>query len=361
MTSDAASRTIKVTVKTTIDQSWDYTGETEDTVRKVLDAAVDNFQIKLAPEDIAQLALLPDHKLLSMKNTLAAENVTDGATLLLEVGPPMSDEVVRSIWHFLAFVAIAALFVLLAIWPKTVTNNPGNVTSYNYTRPFFGLASEPNANPELDLLLVVICSGIIGAIVQTLASLVQHKSASDLGARWEGWYYSRPPLAIGLALMVYFLVRGGLLSLSTVSLGADPTHINVFAVAAVSAIAGMFTDEANKRLGKVVDALFGEEEGTGTSTTTTPNPLAINLAVSPQSGAISFAPSCSFNYTGGQKPVRVMLDYGDGTPSVDVTNRTGADSSHSYTKPGTYVIKITATDGSRSSTSDSKTITVSAN
>lgn len=98
-----------------------------------------------------------------------------------------------------------------------------------------------------------------------MASLVQHKTNSDLGARWKDWYYSRIPLAIGLALLVYILVRAGLISMSNVTLGNDPTHISVFAVAAVSAIVGMFTDEATKRLGKVVDALFGVEEQKGTS------------------------------------------------------------------------------------------------
>jgi hypothetical protein len=356
---NGASNQIKVTIKTTIDQSWDWSGTTDNTVRTVLDKATEHFGVKLAPGDIAQLVRVPDYKPLGMDSTLATEGVNDGATLLLEVGPPMTDEVVDCIWRYLVLVAVGALFFLVAVWPKTVTNNPGNITSYNYTRPFFGLASEPHANPELYLLLVVVCSAIIGATVQALASLVQHKSASDLAARWKGWYFSRPPLAIGLALMIYFLVRGGLLSLSTVSLGADPTHINVFAVAALSAITGMFTDEASKRIGKVVDTLFGEEEGPGTSATTPGNPFTIKLAVSPQSGAVSFAPSCSFNCTGGQKPVRVMMDYDDGTPKVDVTNRTGADSSHSYTKPGTYKIKITATDGSGSIASDSKEITVS--
>ncbi len=253
-----ATKQITVTIKTMIGQSWDDNVNPGDTVGKVIDEAVAHFGMTLETGITAQAVL--GNKMLSRQSTLADAGVQDKTTLLLEVGPLMSNVVMASICVYLVAFAVVGLYMLFEIWPKTVITMPGNVTSFDYDHPF-GLTS----NPELILLLVVIFSGVLGAFVQSMASLVQHKSQSDLGARWAAWYASRPPLAIGLALLVYFLIRGGLLTLGNVNLGTDPTRISVFAVAAVSAIAGMFTDEATKRLGKVVDTLFGVEEGRGTS------------------------------------------------------------------------------------------------
>lgn len=260
--SPPAPKKITVTVKTAIGQSWDDDQcTTDDPVAKLVDDAVKHFEIKLDAGITAQAVF--QNQTLDRQKTLGAAGVKDKDILFLEVGPPMSNEVVISICCYLIGVAAVALLILFAIWPKTVVNNPGNVTSYAYDHLFFWYVWNPN--PELVLLLVVMCSGVLGAFVQSMASLVQHKTNSDLGARWKDWYYSRIPLAIGLALLVYILVRAGLISMSNVTLGNDPTHISVFAVAAVSAIVGMFTDEATKRLGKVVDALFGVEEQKGTS------------------------------------------------------------------------------------------------
>lgn len=86
--------------------------------------------------------------------------------------------------------------------------------------------------------------------------------------------------------------------------------------------------------------------------------LSVTLSVSPQNGQAPFTPSWSTSYSGTQGPVTLVIDFGDGT-TFDVTNCGNNCPSHTYTVSGTYTIRISVTDSSQSTASDSKTITVS--
>jgi hypothetical protein len=104
----AVSNQITVTVKTELGQSWVYKeGKKDDAVGTLVDKAVKDLGIKLATGDIAQVVFedKPD-KPLGRDSTLGDAGVTDGATLILQVGPP---HVPRSM------VAKAILSVVLAL------------------------------------------------------------------------------------------------------------------------------------------------------------------------------------------------------------------------------------------------------
>lgn len=87
--------------------------------------------------------------------------------------------------------------------------------------------------------------------------------------------------------------------------------------------------------------------------------LSITLIISgPLGGQAPFSPAWGYSYGGAVEPVRLSIDWGDGT-SNDLGGGCGNYCpSHTYNYPGTYTITIYITDSSGSSASDSKTITV---
>ncbi|MBV9146418.1 MAG: PKD domain-containing protein, partial [Acidobacteria bacterium] len=85
-------------------------------------------------------------------------------------------------------------------------------------------------------------------------------------------------------------------------------------------------------------------------------PPTCTLSVSPSSGQVPFTVTATGSCTAGSSPiVATSLDFGDGTT---INNTSGT---HTYTQPGSFTVKVTATDSLSLSGSASQTVTVSAN
>jgi hypothetical protein len=106
---------------------------------------------------------------------------------------------------------------------------------------------------EVRLLLVVVLSGALGAYLHAATSAVTYLGNRCLVRSWLVWYYLRPPIGMVLALVFYFVIRGGLLASVT---AGDPQPIDPFGVAAISALVGMFSKQATDKLRELFDDLF---------------------------------------------------------------------------------------------------------
>jgi hypothetical protein len=122
------------------------------------------------------------------------------------------------------------------------------------------------AKPAMELdqkyLLVALLFGILGGATHGLASLMDFRGQRRLFRSWSLWYFALPFLGGAIALIFYVVVRAGLLT----SGGKDVTEsINLYGVAAISAIVGLFTDRATNKLKEVFDTIFAtkgkEREG----------------------------------------------------------------------------------------------------
>jgi hypothetical protein len=167
----------------------------------------------------------------------------------LEDKPPLMPG--RTITFLLAFniaLGLLSIYIILNIWPETAT------ITQTRTVNLFGLF-DLTLNTELTYLLVVVFSAIIGAFVQAVSSIAVHYSLRDLTAPWKIWYATRPFVGAGLALALYFLVRGGLLNL-----GTEASTINIYGIAGLSGIVGMFTNQATMKLRDVAEALLKTEK-----------------------------------------------------------------------------------------------------
>lgn len=145
---------------------------------------------------------------------------------------------------------LVSTYFLLSIWPATTGD-----LALNSTRAvtLLGIGIIFSLGPETTLLFVIMLSGIIGACAFSFSAISYHLGAkNDFDKVWEAWYVLRPILGAGLALVIYLLLRGGVLTI-----GADLNSLNLVGVAGISGLAGMFSEQATRMLRNLADTAFG--------------------------------------------------------------------------------------------------------
>ena len=158
-------------------------------------------------------------------------------------------EVATGLALYSVIVFVVAMLVLYSIWPKTSQELTLNATR---TVTILGTNSSFPLGPETLLLLSMALSGIIGACVYSFYAIAEHLDVEkDFDKSWAAWYLLRPPLGAGLALILSFLIRGGILTV-----GANLTGVNLIGLAAISALAGLFAEHVIRTLHQVADTIF---------------------------------------------------------------------------------------------------------
>ncbi|HEX6370995.1 MAG TPA: IPT/TIG domain-containing protein [Longimicrobium sp.] len=102
-----------------------------------------------------------------------------------------------------------------------------------------------------ELLLAVMLAGGIGSYIHGVNSFVTYVGNRSFVNSWMPWYVLRPFMGIGMAVIFYVVVRGGVLVMSGGSGEVDP-----YAMMTVAALAGMFSKQASDKLAEVFDTLF---------------------------------------------------------------------------------------------------------
>jgi len=167
-----------------------------------------------------------------------------------------TDTVVRKPMSRLYFSTLAALtfYVLVATWPVSDTKDPSGFANFS----LFGVTPVAVAADQR-LFLVVIAAGTLGSLIHTIPSLADYVGNRSLTNSWIWWLLLRTPIGIALALLFYLVLRGGLVvpSLPSAGAGTDTTHLlNPYGIAAISAMAGMFSKQATDKLREIFDTLF---------------------------------------------------------------------------------------------------------
>ena len=115
------------------------------------------------------------------------------------------------------------------------------------------LVNESTATPEQRFLLVALLFGMLGGASHGLASLMDFRGQRRLFRSWSLWYFALPFLGGMMAVIFYVVIRAGLL---TGASGTSVDFMNPYGVAAISAVVGLFTDQATNKLGEVFKTLF---------------------------------------------------------------------------------------------------------
>lgn len=151
---------------------------------------------------------------------------------------------------YLMVMAFFLLLLLIQIWP-TVTSDK-TVTTDNIHLLWLSLT----LGSDLRLILLVLIAGMLGSYVHATTSFVTYVGNRSMVDSWTWWYILRPFIGMILALIFYFVLRGGFLST-----GAETTDISPYGIAAVSGLVGMFSKQATDKLREVFDTLFKTAKG----------------------------------------------------------------------------------------------------
>jgi IPT/TIG domain len=158
-------------------------------------------------------------------------------------------------------LAVLIFYLLVATWPvqNTDARDPGVFAAFSIFN--HGPYSLPS---DIRLFLTVIAAGAVGSLIHTLTSFADFVGNRSLSRSWIWWFILRTPVGIALAILFYLVLRGGLIVPSAPSGSAtggapasDTTRLlNPYGIAAVSALAGMFSKQATDKLRKIFDTLF---------------------------------------------------------------------------------------------------------
>jgi hypothetical protein len=201
---------------------------------------------------------------------------------------------VLAIGVYQVILALALLALLFVLWPERAADGgKGWKATLAVGSPAITLGDDAR------LILIVLCAGALGSHVHAATSFASYVGNDRLRLRWAWWYVLRPFIGMALALIFYFVVRGGLLVTSAAS-----TEISVFGVAAVAGLVGMFSKQATDKLRELFDSLFRTAHGEGDDARA--DKLAANLPVRHHMIPRHKMVACTLPESGDLKAVKVV-------------------------------------------------------
>lgn len=146
---------------------------------------------------------------------------------------PMAMPLKAAVAIYIVALNLALIALLVRIWPVALTTAGAAVWS-----------------PEGRFLIIAAAAGALGSYIHLATSFVHYAGNRNLLQSWGWWYFLRPSIGAALALVVYFVLRAGLISGSG---EAATANLNPYGVASVSALAGMFSKQATEKLREVFE------------------------------------------------------------------------------------------------------------
>jgi hypothetical protein len=174
---------------------------------------------------------------------------------------PASNKTINSMGFWYLVVTGLFFYLLIATWP--VLEGGAHPSGFKVVNVFgFPLFWEP----DRQLMFTVIMAGAVGSLAHTLTSFGDYVGNRELSRNWIWFLILRIPIGMALAVLFYFIIRGGLL-IPTVQVqapGGTPSNatalLNPYSIAAFSALAGMFSKQATDKLASVFDVVFATKK-----------------------------------------------------------------------------------------------------
>ena len=202
---------------------------------------------------------------------------------------------------YLAIAIVFCLYGLIVFWPTPIPGGPSaGQTKGPSTQIDSTTSPEPSAQPspaatttvqtaptvtpapspgkakafgrvfevwdEVRLLWIVILAGALGSLIHALRSVYWYIGNRNLVRSWLAKYLMMPFAGSALAVMFYFVIRGGFFSPQS-----DFSQTSPFGFAALSAMIGLFSEQAVLKLKQVAETVLSKpEQGADPTTPKTP-------------------------------------------------------------------------------------------
>jgi hypothetical protein len=213
--------------------------------------------------------------------------------------------------------SIMLAYLVYSVWPIFEPPDIATGTIPPSMVNFFGYHFMVEA--DIRLILLVMVTGALGGHVHAAISFANYVGDRRLYTSWVGWYLLRAFVGFSLALVFYFVIRGGFLST-----GASAGDISPYGIAALSALVGMYSEQAAKKLKDIFEQLFTKPEERGDKLTT-PKPN------------ISGLDPKSFEHGGSDVVLNIT---GSGFVPESVVQFDGVDQKTNYVNPTKLTVDV---------------------
>ena len=173
-----------------------------------------------------------------------------------QAGPPMSRCQITGLTVYLFGLFLVLVYCEVSLWWV-----PQDAAKPSMPIHFVGLGTL-DVSGNTWLLVLVLITGALGSFVHIATSLADFVGNRQSARSWTLWYLMRAPIGAALAVVVYFVLRAGLLNVGNNAPGTpDP-----YSVATAAALTGIFAKQAIDKLNELLDVLFraapkGGDEG----------------------------------------------------------------------------------------------------
>lgn len=185
-----------------------------------------------------------------MSNATDVTNGNDESQARAQSG--RSDNVLASPTDIFLFVSALLLIflsligILFSFWPES--GSAAAPQDVSFLGVYLG-----RPGLEVRLFVLVVVAGALGSFIHVATSAGDYIGDRKLVRSWIYWYLLRMPVGSSLALLIYLLLRGGVLT--GMATTPDP-DVPPYGMVGLSALAGMFAKKASNKLGEVFETLF---------------------------------------------------------------------------------------------------------
>ena len=145
------------------------------------------------------------------------------------------------------------MFLLLKLWPQTVETGEESAPAEKETWNLWRLSLE--ITEEVRFILIVIIMGALGGSLYSVRAFTIHVGRDTFEVSWICWYFLRPLTGSVLAVIFYFAFRAAFFSLS-----ASTGDLNVFGIATLGGIVGIFSKETIDKLKELFEDILPIKE-----------------------------------------------------------------------------------------------------
>jgi hypothetical protein len=149
-------------------------------------------------------------------------------------------------------LGIVLLYLLLTLWPAVDAAKDDEASRVTW------FWRDLDLTPDATLLLLVILVSALGSYVHVTVSFSDFAGNRQLVTSWVWWYLLRVFVGSSLAVLFYFAIRGGFFSSTS-----DSSQVNVYGIAALSGLVGLFSKQATDKLREIFDTAFRTQQGYG--------------------------------------------------------------------------------------------------
>ena len=158
-------------------------------------------------------------------------------------------------------LAVLLFYILIVLLPLPFSEGPATAaveSATSQTTPqepperkiiLFGVAWQ--MSDEERLLILVMTAGALGSLVHALRSAYWYVGNRNLVRSWIPKYLLLPFCGAILAVLFYFIVRGGFFSPRS-----DSMHTSQYGFCALACLVGLFSEQAVLKLKQVAETVF---------------------------------------------------------------------------------------------------------